>query len=294
VPRIAHILRSRHGVLAVLSVIALVGAVSYRVYDWRFSDTPTIANTEHNTDLLAQTTGDSDGDGYLDWQEFLVGTDPYDAVSIPSPTVSLYDILAVQEQASTSPGSITAAHVSKTLLDNYFNLKDMGSYSADIVDTLGASMALQVDAQPDFVPYTAADLSTIDSSTAARTAYERDMKQATKPLLARTRPEIELIALMIRGRDQSAGAELARLADRYAATARAMYRVTVPKDAVAVHLQSVNALAYYGSVLEAIVAYKDDSLSSLVLLQDYNSAEAALLESFAQLGSYYRGVTASL
>jgi hypothetical protein len=200
----------------------------------------------------------------------------------------------VQEQASTSPGSITAAHVSKTLLDNYFNLKDMGSYSADIVDTLGASMALQVDAQPDFVPYTAADLSTIDSSTAARTAYERDMKQATKPLLARTRPEIELIALMIRGRDQSAGAELARLADRYAATARAMYRVTVPKDAVAVHLQSVNALAYYGSVLEAIVAYKDDSLSSLVLLQDYNSAEAALLESFAQLGSYYRGVTASL
>jgi hypothetical protein len=64
-------------------------------------------------------------------------------------------------------------------------------------------------------------------------------------------------------------------------------RLRVPAEALASHVDTSNAIAYYGTVLEAMVVHQDDPIASLTLLREYNEAEQYLGTSLSLLSRYY-------
>ncbi|HEY4527363.1 MAG TPA: hypothetical protein VJK53_06010, partial [Candidatus Paceibacterota bacterium] len=63
--------------------------------------------------------------------------------------------------------------------------------------------------------------------------------------------------------------------------------VTVPPDAVARHVEILNAMGEFGAALEALADNADDPITSTVLLRSYNDAENNMISSFNNLAKYF-------
>ncbi len=185
------------------------------------------------------------------------------------------------------PIALIGPQITAQLLGTYTSLVDSGTYSPEAGTQAAAAIASNMRALVPYTPHTKAELKTTEDTSYARVmTYRDDAQKALQPLLSNTRAEYEIYAAYIETGDAAELVELQRVAKNYADAADSMMKVTVPSDAVTMHLSIVNALGRFSENLKSMAQHVDDPLASAALLRTYNDSELAVVTSFDTFAKY--------
>ena len=261
-----------------IAIIMLAGALAYR-----FVPRQELPLVHGNKDAPATSTAsaydiDTDHDGVPDWEERLLGTDPNNALSVPSTT----SMTSINGDASTTM-TTALAHV---MLQQYLLNTRVGSTALPDPAALSSAIANSVTIPtPTYHVYQATDIKTVAATALNRDSYRTALEAALAPMNHSGDAEIALYSRAISG-DAAAKAQLQAIVATYTAAGTAAAHVSTPADAVLIQLNALNSLGYYTAVLRDLVQHTDDPVGSLVLLRAYNDAEQGVFASFTSLREY--------
>jgi hypothetical protein len=240
---------------------------------------------------------DTDADGLPDWQENLIGTDPrnpdsdgdgsFDAVSDKKPLFSLQN--TATNVSALTEGVGIANTISQRLLNEYELLKERDIYTSSQAELLGEKLAQEIRPNIVVTPYTADDLMVLNSSSKTAVEQHREtLKEVVAPFFNMTEPEFAIYGKFIETGDGGELQKLTTYAATYRTVAQDMLSTPVPNSLVDEHLEIINSLTLFATVLETMVAQAHDPFASLTLLTVYNRSETYVRESFASLSQEYR------
>lgn len=237
---------------------------------------------------------DSDGDGLPDWQETLTGTDIYNADSdgdgVPDTVSDASDTFLLSDNTSpTTTDATLAGTIGSRLFDEYTLLKKRGAYTPTQASELGERLSKNI--RPDIaVTFYAVDDLTVFDTTSKKTVEEHReaLKVAVAPFFNLSEPEFAIYGQFMESGDSILLQKLTDHAEVYREVAEGVREVPVPKDLTSVHLEIVNSLLLFASVLDAMVHEADDPLASLALLGTYSQSELYIQAAFSALANEYR------
>lgn len=226
---------------------------------------------------------DSDGDTVPDWQEMLLGTDPYIADKDKANAA-----LAASARPTTN-SEVSMPETSK-LVDRVVTAY-VGAQTANRAMTpqeIANQISSGLEAPGTYKPHLASEIKTTNTNTKESAAtYQAGMREAMQPMLSFKNSEIELVGRYVSQKDTSALAALDAMADTDDAVAKNMLKIVVPTEALAQHLEAINALTYFAATLHTMVKYAQDPVASLTLLRVFNDAEKRMNAAYGKLGNYY-------
>jgi len=269
-----------------IALLFIAGAYRFGAIDTSAPPINPILSNTKALDIVSAEPADSDADGYPDWQEILTGSDPNNPESQP-PEVALR---LPQEGGggAMEEGAVTVTdQVAQRLITEYFSLNRTGDEASVDPKQIGNKLAQGVQMSVAFEPYVRSDAVTSISANTDKTTYRNAMKVAVEPLLGISSPEFELYGLAVETGDAKYLVELLGAANVYRETATRIMEVPPPEDALSIHVETANSLAYFAAVLENLVHYINDPIASLALLRSYNEAEEYMRSIFTLLGTYY-------
>lgn len=283
--------RGRVLVVAACSVAVLFIAVAYQL-GIGASQEPVLAEVvsiaEGASGDRAVPTSDTDGDGALDWQELLFGSNPADKEDVPTSENFAFSIIATSSTSSSTTVLTPTDELARRLVQEYVQVAGEAPLDQNKATLIGEKLASSIYTSTPYDPYAAADIQTTpDTSYQAVLAYRADMQRVLEPMISLPEPEFALYGRIVESGDQEAVQEMLRVADIYEAVAADLTTVTVPEDAVQYHLNATNSLGYFAEVLRDLVRYINDPIASFALLRAYNDAEAYVVNSFNTLSTYY-------
>lgn len=201
-----------------------------------------------------------------------------------------FEPISAADATSSSPAEISqiGQNVSEQLLANYAFMKKAGTYTPETAQALGSSMASALRVEISRPVYTVADFATTSDISAARVArYQKDMAKALAPLKTNTQSELGLFADYVNTHDTASLDKLRAIAGAYRQAAENASHVTVPRDALAIHTDGLNAFQEFGAALAALADNADDPITAATLLLSYNKAEDDLRAALAAYTTYY-------
>jgi hypothetical protein len=247
------------------------------------------------------TDQDSDGDELQDWEEVLWNTDPHnkdtdgdvisDGVEVgrgDSPTIvgSGHVADASQQSTSSTPLNNATQEVARNLMTSVMlGIKEKGGVK-NVNQQQIIEQALK-EAQKYLVvtPFTREDVTSVTSTQESRKAYLLSVGDMFSGMTATNEPEEDTLLRMAQGEKVKSLETLTKTTQSYAQYIEAFKHVPVPSDAVAVHVQLVNALLEYNNALSGIVYLNDDPVraaASLNLYSTRNQQVGTALVSFKQ------------
>jgi len=237
---------------------------------------------------------DSDKDGVPNWQETLIGTDPFNPDSDGDGQKDTYTSIAYIQSNVTPALSIDSEALSPAdelgnrLISEYMTLKRTGAYTNERGISIGEKLSENIRQITPFEPRDAENIkSDPDTSYERVLLYRSAMQEIFSPLLSLEEAEFVIYGRFVQERDTAALQTLLDTADVYESVANSAALITVPEDAVDEHLDVVNALSFYAAVLRDMVRYSYDSVASFALLRTYAQAEEYVFTTFNTLSSYY-------
>lgn len=293
----------------------------------RSVESPLVAQASMETALLqAIATKDSDNDGLTDWEEALYGTDSHATdsfhlgmtdgeavarglvvpkaiadVSVPTSSPESPDVANIDGSLPPAPadGTLTAAFA-----QNFFALylaakqnnggadlteADMQSIASDALKSLSAIAR----AAPDFK--SAKDIVISGSGPDAMKEYaERAEAVLRKNTTDATTNEIEYLKRVIVENDTTALPHIIAIAKGYRDSAVGLSMLLVPQELAANDLALVNAMMRISQAITDFARVEVDPLSTMLALQQYPQAVAALGTAFIDIGKAYAAAGISL
>jgi hypothetical protein len=268
--RVFHlIIQSRIKATAALSVVLLLGALSYE-FRYLVIKVPHNATTVPN-DAPSHTVPSIDAS----WQQELV-------------LLGLATSTWTSAMSAEDPVAIIGPLVVAQLVGQYAGLVENGGYTPEAGEAVAESIARNVKAVIAHKFYTAADVRTDTDITYKRMLeYRSDMRDALVPLLENTESELDIFARYVETSDDTHLQILASVAKNYEKSLANATKVVVPRDALNYHLDVLNALSQFDATLDAMVSSAVDEFATVALLRSYNAAEQKMFYSFDALGKYY-------
>ena len=261
-----------------IAIVMLAGALAYR-----FVPRQELPLVNGNRDASATSTAsaydiDTDHDGVPDWEERLLGTDPNNALSVPSTT----SMTSINGDASTTM-TTALAHV---MLQQYLLNTQGGNTDLQDPTALEKAIANSITIPtPTYHIYATGDITTVSNTQQNRSAYQLALQNALAPMNHGGAAEIALYTQAMGG-DAAAKSRLQGIVNTYSDSLKAAARISVPSEAVIMHVNALNALGYYTATLRDLLANIDDPVGSLALLRAYNDAEQGVFASFTAVQKY--------
>lgn len=223
---------------------------------------------------------------------------PAQGAAVRAPQSSLAAAATVQgaDTSAAVPADLSdfGPQVVGLLASQYAQLQAQNAYTPENGAAAAQQLVPLVQAPVSYRTYTIADLSIdADTSFARMQRYQADLRAALAPLSTNTTPEIGLFSQYVQTGDTSYLQQLLAVAQAYQDSATAGAKISVPKDALAVHLGALNAMSQFGAVLAALGNNSKDPITTMALLQSYNDAEQNMVNSFDALASYVNDHTRS-
>lgn len=186
------------------------------------------------------------------------------------------------------PSNSFTDQVFSELLSTYVGLKQQGTYTPELADSIARNIAQNSQVTVVFAPITEAEVRVDqDISYERMLAYRDDLRVSTEPLMKNSEPEFSVFAKYVETRNTAYLDELRTVAERYHEAAKRTKNVIAPRDAVTWHVSIVNSLNEFAAVLDAMTRFADDPIASIALLRAYNTAERHLIIAFDSLSGYY-------
>lgn len=251
------------GVTAALSVVALMGAVGWRI---------ATMNTDIVTTRNAAAVAVVGNQGATSGSNASAGS----AASSSAPADPF------------APSAISNSVVSALALE-YTTLKSNGSYSTTTAQQVARSIGETIKANVSFSSYSAGDIKTVpDTSYAAMLAYRSHLQVSLKPLMRNTASEIDLLTKYEQTKDPTALSQLKQALANYRLAASSTAQIVVPADAVSVQLGILNAMQEFSATLDQMITSADDALTEATLINTFLDAQQHMTSSFNDLYTYYK------
>lgn len=258
------------------------------------------ANAGSTEELLkAYASKDTDGDGLMDWQESLYGTDEKNAHSVDA---TLTDKAAVEqglvkpkfesEKPELSEGDIPGTVVAEDTLTDRFAKEFFGTYlqEQDAGTPSEADVQAFVNSEIAKLPasegahYSSSSVTKVAGGEEALRTYAADAEGAfALHTVSLPKGELEYFEDAVYRDDATALANIKRISDAYTGVASAFVKVKVPSEAAVAHLRAANALSRIGAIEGDMAAFGKDPLRGFVGLGSYEAAVTELNASFADL-----------
>lgn len=274
---------------------------------------PKKAETTAKTDpVLAKTAAiskaDSDGDGLLDWEETLLGTNPNkpdtdgdgtndgDEVHdnrnplIPGPNDGVSKTATstlVQSSSAKSQGTITD-QVARDLFNTVVAQKQSGSLDKAKEQALVNTLIDSTQKRALSTKYSISDLHLTTESTSTRVAYKAQVVSIFAPAKDVQGNELYTVALSIENpKDKEVRKKADDLVVLYKQIVTDLASTPVPPSAVSVHLSFLNAFAAYVSALDSIRTLEVDPVLAAVIIQNYQGLETNSKVAAQNLAVYF-------
>lgn len=190
--------------------------------------------------------------------------------------------------------SSTAAEISqigeqtvRQMATAYAVLAHDGTYTPELGSQIAAHAASALEAKVPYTTYSEQDIRTdIDTSRKRVLSYRTDLQGTLKPLMKNKTYELALYNSYMQTHDEKYLAQMKAAAQNYRDAATQTAKLVVPKDAVSIHVDILNAMQKFAATLDMVVDNTQDPITSLALLKSYNTAEADMFNSFNALNDY--------
>lgn len=231
---------------------------------------------------------DTDGDGVLDWEENLWGTDPLKADTDDDGVSDAEEIAEIKKNNGLNPED--SANLSKTdefsrdLFATIATLTQSGEIDQETVDKLSESLALKIAGTPVKKVFTEVDLRITDNnSLEAIKSYDKATTELSKKYQIKTGPVIILAEAILSGElDMDKLSKLDPLVEDGVRMIDELVKITVPSSLAKKHLNLANALQRTIENLDNIRKLEKDvipALSAITQLENNNEGlEGAIRE----------------
>lgn len=289
--------------LFLVVVLLVVLIIAGDVVGDKLSSRDEIKQVDADIYLPRKTTNnssiDSDGDGLLDWQEKLYGSDPQNAdtdgdgtddgeeiregrdPTIAGPDDELINTKTIINTELNvpgyTPGSLTD-NLSKELFAQYLDLKSANSLYEGSEEDLATNLVGQVEQVTQIkVIYTKSDLNLVDPTDEAITKYGEEIAIIW----------IDYLNQIENSDSLSEDAYINFVSDTYIRAAQALSQISVPTVAENIHLELINNFYAYGVSLEELSLYETDPVRSLVAIRNSQQIYDDGLNLFTALEIYF-------
>lgn len=268
--------------------------------------------------LQAIATKDTDGDGLTDWEEALYGTsqnttDTFNlgmtdgeavtkglivpkAISDISLTTSAQNIANPLDPSLPPPaadGTLTSAFT-KNFFELYLDAKqakdgaDLSEREmADITKEALDSLSSAITTAPDYK--SAKDLKISGSGTEALKEFAANAEAVLlKNTSNATTSEISYLKSALENNDPTALPHIASIAKAYRDSAAGISALQVPTELAANNLYLINAMMRMSEIITDFTRVNEDTLATILALQQYPQAVLDLGKAFIDIGNTYR------
>lgn len=303
---------------SVFSVVIIGGAY------WlaRSVESPSTAQASMESALLqAIAAKDSDGDGLSDWEEALYGTSPNitdtfnfgmtDGEAVAKGLIvpkAIADIKIASSSSSTGvdglppppkDGTLTAAFA-KNLFTLYLSAKqakggadlsedEMVGIAKQAMDELSSAITIA----SDFKSEKDLKISESGADSFREFAVRAEAVLKNKKSSAK-KSEIFYLQDAVKNNDTEALSRIAEIAKGYRDVAVGLSALSVPTELVADHLLLINSMMRLSEITSDFTRVNDDTLTSILALQQYPQALINLWNAFSNIGKIYGTAGVSL
>ncbi|MAF59291.1 hypothetical protein CL631_00370 [bacterium] len=249
---------------------------------------------------------DTDSDGLKDWEESLIGTDPEkrdtddDGVSDKEEVDSDRDPLvvgegsvlaskSVAEEADSQLESISDVDkLSREFLEGYIDLKKRGYIGTGfedrfIEDLFENNFSLDYEDKYNENELAIRD----DSSRESAKTYREDVESAIEKIFTIKEDELAAFAIFVENGDLKERQKLEESLTIYKEVLENLLLVSVPRDAVSVHLGLVNSFDFLSNTVSQMIGGSSDPIKSFTAVSGYQQSEADLKSAFSRLNTYF-------
>jgi len=230
---------------------------------------------------------DTDEDGLPDWKEVLKGSDPSNPDSDDDGILDADETDSPRSLANDSEDDIFTDRIISRIVEEYLALKERGAYTPERGRAVGQLVADEVRIETPFTPYRESELTTVAVSIESASAHRSGLQVALEPLRSFREPELLIYGRYLETHDPADLEILAQRADAYRAASRDLLDVPVPTDLTDTHLAAANALSFFASVLDNMIARAHDPLASVTVLAVFTRAEDYLQSTIGKMNDYH-------
>ena len=263
---------SHMAMLATFSAVALVGVILWQVGQ-ALTNGRLVSATNSVTSALSERAAT-----------------PYGSINWQTPLTDESGVPLAFELGIPDPDGIgnIAENIAGALLGSYVALAETGSYTQKEGEKLADNIAESLRASVSYKVYTSADVKTdADTSYERMLAYRKDLQVALEPLLGNPGYELTIFANYFETKDTTYLEELRASVQNYRNAIENAAQVVVPSDAISYHVEVLNSLSEFSSVVGRLSEHADDAFAVAALLRTYNDSEARLMTAFNSLATYY-------
>lgn len=285
-----------------LAVVVVVGIISTDIIKKRIANTPEETQTG-DVALNFVPSGsvlstDSDGDGLMDWEEALRGTNPNNPdsdgdgtndgdevrggrdplVAGPNDTTTPEGPILYDDVAYT-PGTLSEG-IATSFISNYVLLDELGQLSETNAQDLGQQVAETAKIQAEIKDrYAVFDLKTFPD-------YDKDASKRYGNAFASIFIEYFVTLTTLSNTDDDL--YVRTVASLYIALAEDLANIPTPDGASAAHIDFVNNANRVGQAILRIHAGDTDPVAALFAIEQYQQAGAAQAQLFKDIANYFR------
>ncbi len=188
----------------------------------------------------------------------------------------------------TSPPILTETDIlTRNVLKPYLEQSSTNTYSSQNGERIVSNATKELFTLA-FTPLEAKDILTSqDSSKQSIIQYKKSLYTALKPIFELDEYELTIYARAVRDNDAVEFDSLASIATTYTKAADATLAITAPHEVSAIHLEIINALYQFATVLTELAKGYDDPAASLSGTGNFVAAEEAVQHAFSRLQTYF-------
>ncbi len=281
-------------------IITIIGLciIGYGISKIIGSGSGTIANKTVDLVVVNQEAQkDTDGDGALDWEENVWGTDPRKKNSNPD-GISDADYIAKKREQfkGSNPNTANAIGAGNTdqtaafaqqFLTTIMTLSQSGNLTDATIKNLTDEFFNNIKTLPEEANfYTIAKIKTVPTGGSAKLAYTKAIDTAFTKNQIKNDSTMLSIALALKYGDPSAVNGMEKIAKKYDAMEKALVAITVPEDAITMHLALINEYHSVAYNIRQSSKVLTDTLSAVAGILRYEEHLGKLSVALSNLKTY--------
>ena len=287
-------------------LIIIAAFIAYRSANTDANDMLAV-NIPNLQKIVAETASiDTDEDGLKDWEETLFKTDPKNSDTDGDGTSDGDEIDQKRNPlvqgpddkgASAISGEIDRTKVEELpdteklafkLFEGYIDLKQSRYLGTNIEKNFVTGLVANSIPTIAYAIFQGADVSvSLAAGKEGAETYRKALEEAWKPLFNIHEDELITFARIIDSGDNAGFQTLLDARDIYEETISGMKNISVPKDAVSIHLDILNGFSFFVGVLDTMINVKDDPLVALTAVNGYTESEAKIKAALSRLNTYF-------
>ena len=287
----------KNAILVAIAVLLVGGSFIFAEKRNKEAENVYVAPVQVSSDsspstVAAGATEDTDGDGVMDWEEILLGTDPKDPKSKEAkPTQGAVTAdLTITKKEELTPTDI----ISRDFFAKYMELRQLGMSNDEASQEQIAARTAGNIVLPQPKQYTLSDvLVKADDSKEAMRQYGNQILTLFINHTIKSRNEAVIAKDAMDKEDPEILKELDPIIQNYKNIINALLKVQAPQSMGIMHLDLINAMNAALFVAESFKKVESDPIAGIQAVNLYLPTEKKLINATSAIKSYFSflGVT---